>query len=196
LVLHYTLTAYADEYTGLFGTTEYKSNDLKSFKKWNDLRERHNKSRLIKIRETSNNIHHNQWQALLNKVKDASPIIKMDEINRFMNNKSYITDFENWNVSDYWATIDQFFSKAGDCEDYAIAKYYSLKKLGFSDDQMRVVVVEDTNLRVAHAVLAVYIENKIWILDNQISQLVTDDSVFHYQPLYSINEHAWWLHKN
>ncbi|MDC1090758.1 transglutaminase-like cysteine peptidase [Pseudemcibacter sp.] len=112
-----------------------------------------------------------------------------------LNNISYVTDITNWRQKDYWATISQFLNRDGDCEDYAIAKYYSLKELGFTSDQMRIVVVEDTNLNIAHAVLAVYYDNKIWVLDNQISQIIEHKKIVHYTPLYSINEKAWWLHK-
>jgi predicted transglutaminase-like cysteine proteinase len=48
---------------------------------------------------------------------------------------------------------------------------------------------------VAHAVLAVYINGTIMILDNQARQVVRADSIRHYRPYYSINESSWWLHK-
>ena len=92
-------------------------------------------------------------------------------------------------------TLNQFIDKAGDCEDFASAKYFSLKELGFNGDQMRIVIVHDTKLDLDHAVLAVYLEGDVWILDNQISQIKPAQNIAHYKPLYSINENAWWLHK-
>jgi predicted transglutaminase-like cysteine proteinase len=69
----------------------------------------------------------------------------------------------------------------------------ALRDLGVSVDDMRIVVLNDLNLRIAHAVLAVYVSGKPYILDNQISKVVPASSIHHYQPVYSINENGWWL---
>lgn len=136
-----------------------------------------------------------EWTDLLTSLKGKKSAEQMEAINRHMNHAPYITDIVNWGVQDYWATLRQFFQKDGDCEDYAIAKYFSLKNLGFDPNDMRIAVVQDTNLDVAHAVLVVYVDNKTWILDNQIPQVVGEKTILHYKPLYSINEGAWWLHR-
>ena len=49
-----------------------------------------------------------------------------------------------WGVMDYWETPAEFFQKSGDCEDFAIAKYFALRDLGFPASQMRIVVLKDT----------------------------------------------------
>lgn len=200
-------SSFAKDSKGLFGSNEYKSTKLSAFKKWNDLRQRHEKDNMHPLKDDTpiNSISckinkdfkclQNEWQDLLENLKNEPSNVKLATINNHLNKAAYITDIANWQQSDYWATIQQFFNKEGDCEDYAIAKYYSLKYLGFSADQMRIVIVQDTNLNIAHAILAVYLDDKIWILDNQISQIITDDKIAHYVPLYSINETAWWLHK-
>ena len=96
---------------------------------------------------------------------------------------------------DYWAKPAQFFNKSGDCEDYAITKYISLVHLGFDKKDMRIVIVQDLNLKVPHAVLVVYLDGKALILDNQIKQVVSASRITHYKPIYSINETKWWIHK-
>ena len=206
LATFFTANAFAEPAQGLFGSTEYKSTELGAFKKWASIRVRHQndqkpimndiKNTYNRCRRTKNfKCVNEEWQGVINSLKNKSENVKIDSVNRYLNNSPYITDIINWQQKDYWATIKQFLGKNGDCEDYAIAKYYSLKKLGFSAQQMRIVIVHDNNLNVAHAVLAVYIQDKIWILDNQISNIITEDKVIHYRPLYSINENAWWLHK-
>ena len=60
---------------------------------------------------------------------------------------------------------------------------------------MRIVIVQDLNLKVAHAVLAVYLDDTIKILDNQIKQVVEAGTIRHYRPIYSVNEESWWLHR-
>ena len=112
-----------------------------------------------------------------------------------MNKHPYITDPVNWGVDDYWASIGQFFAKDGDCEDYAIAKFYTLRELGWDNDQMRIVVLQDLNLRVAHAILVVQAGERTLVLDNQINQVVEAAAIRHYRPIFSLNETHWWLHR-
>ena len=111
------------------------------------------------------------------------------------NNWLYKVDPRVYRKKDYWATPAQFFNKSGDCEDYAITKYISLVHLGFDKKDMRIVIVQDLNLKVPHAVLVVYLDGKALILDNQIKQVVSASRITHYKPIYSINETKWWIHK-
>ncbi|MCW8835244.1 MAG: transglutaminase-like cysteine peptidase [Rhodospirillales bacterium] len=131
----------------------------------------------------------------MNSLKGKDREAQIAAVNTYMNEAKYITDPINWGVKDYWATPGEFMAKFGDCEDYAIAKYISLKILGFDVDSLRVVAVKDMNLKVGHAILAVYEGGKILILDNQIKQVVDEGTIRHYVPVFSINEKFWWRHK-
>src|SRR5690606_24630750 len=102
----------------------------------------------------------------------------------------------NWGVEDYWATPLQFFRKNGDCEDYAIAKFMSLRALGWDNEALRIVVVNDMNLRVQHAVLVVFLEDGAYVLDNQSPSVMRQDRIRHYRPVYSVNETSWWVHRS
>ena len=106
-----------------------------------------------------------------------------------------MTDAKNYDVTDYWATPDEFTKRGGDCEDYAIAKFLTLRALNVPSTAMRVVVVQDMNLKVGHAIAAVYVANRILVLDNQIKPVVAAETVKHYMPLFSLNEEGWWLHR-
>ena len=119
----------------------------------------------------------------------------LSEVNAFMNRSTYIVDPVNWGVPDYWATPAEFFMKDGDCEDYAISKYITLKRMGVPKNAMRLVIVQDENLRIAHAVLSVKMGDKLMILDNQVDAVMDQKRIHHYRPVYSINEEAWWLHR-
>lgn len=70
----------------------------------------------------------------------------------------------------------------------------SLKQLGFDVNKMRVVVVQDTNQRIAHAVMSIDMSSDILILDNQIEEVISHRDIFHYVPVYSVNENSWWMH--
>lgn len=115
-------------------------------------------------------------------------------VNKYANEKAYTLDIENYGVLDYWAAPKEFLINSGDCEDYAIIKMLSLKWLGYNIDSMRVVIVQDTNLRVPHAVMAIKSNNDIFILDNQIEEVISHTDIFHYVPVYSVSENAWWMH--
>lgn len=183
----------------LFGSQEFRSPDLRPFPKWTGVLARHQAS-LGRIAPacTRSQFGHcapEGWPEFLAGLKGQSRRAQVDAVNAAMNKARYITDLVNWATQDYWATPSEFFWKDGDCEDYAIAKYLSLKALGFDVDSLRLLVVQDLNLKIPHAVLVVYLDGKALLLDNQTSSVVEADRVRHYRPIYSVNETAWWLHR-
>jgi predicted transglutaminase-like cysteine proteinase len=127
-------------------------------------------------------------------LRSADRVTLLRSVNARLNGVRYVTDPVNWGLDDYWSTLAQFLRRDGDCEDYAIAKYMMLKQLGVPVADMRVVIVMDQNLNVAHAILAVRAGIATYILDNQINDIVPDSSIRHYKPYYSINEQAWWVY--
>ncbi len=185
--------------SGVFNTHEIRRTNLKPFTKWRDALKRYERESVKAPGRcgdlTQNKCRFREWAALIEKLRGLSPAEQMRRVNRFMNRSRYIIDPINWGVKDYWESPGQFFTREGDCEDYAITKYMTLKRLGFDPRTMRIVVLRDLNLKIAHAVLVVEMNGKRWILDNQIEQVVEDTTIRHYLPLYSINEYAWWLHR-
>jgi len=141
-----------------------------------------------------NHCHLKQWQAFLKSIKSLPVRQQIKQVNKYANEKKYTLDIENYGVIDYWATPKEFLNNNGDCEDYAIIKMLSMKWLGYDTQRMRVVVVQDTNLRIPHAVMAIENNNDIFILDNQIEEVLSHAAIFHYVPVYSVNENSWWMH--
>ena len=119
---------------------------------------------------------------------------KLNIVNRFWNLWPYCTDPEVYGKPDYWAAPYQFLSKSGDCEDYCIIKYFTLKELGVSIDDMRIVVVKETIRNIGHAILAVYDGDKIYILDNLSEAVRPAERVRNYVPQFSVNEKYRWVH--
>lgn len=132
------------------------------------------------------------WEVFLHNLQGQPRLQQVQQVNSYINNSHYVRDMVNWGAEDYWETVFEFFNRRGDCEDYAIAKYFSLKKLGFTEDMLRIVVLNDANLGVLHSVLAVYVDGRIYILDNQTQAVLEDKQIHHYQPIYAINAKAWW----
>ena len=125
----------------------------------------------------------------------AARVAQLSTVNGAVNRLPYIEDRANYGVDDYWAAPDEFFARGGDCEDFAIAKYVLLRRAGVAAEAMRVVIVHDLALSAAHAILAVTLAGKTYILDNQDADVRPASAVaWRYQPVYSINETGWWLH--
>lgn len=188
-------------YPPLFGTTEIRSTKLQAFKQWTGAVERYVQERAKGEGNCGagriNACRYKEWLAFIErtKKKNLDQMSAIKEVNDFVNKSRYITDMVNWNKRDYWNTPGEFLSRNGDCEDHAIAKFMTLRQLGFDGREMRIVAVEDLNLKVGHAILAVYLNGKVFILDNQIKQVVQASTIRHYRPVYSINETDWWRHR-
>ena len=97
-------------------------------------------------------------QELLEELNDASVIKKLNVVNTWVNYIKYKSDKQVYGISDYWATLYEFVGKnKGDCEDYAIAKYYILKELGVDPKRMKftyVVYKDRKGKKVSHMVLS------------------------------------------
>lgn len=175
----------------LFGTVEFRR-PLDTLPGWLDVLKR-NSAEPIFIPEK----HFNKsetWKSLQNQ---AQPLAAMDQlrlVNKFWNGWPYREDMANWGKADYWEIPAQFLLKSGDCEDYAIVKYFTLKELGFDPAAMRIVVLRDTIRNLAHAVLAVYLNGDVYILDNLSNVVLSHRRLGNYSPQFSVNESGRWTH--
>jgi predicted transglutaminase-like cysteine proteinase len=132
------------------------------------------------------------WRAMMQLARSLDQRARVELVNEFFNRFSYRSDAEQYGVSDHWATPVEFMARgAGDCEDYAIAKYFSLKLLGFSDQDMRVVAGFDRVARIGHAVLTVDLDGTRYVLDNRSNELFPE-SRYDFQPILSMNEAGVW----
>ncbi|MCH9053806.1 MAG: transglutaminase-like cysteine peptidase [Proteobacteria bacterium] len=182
----------------MFGGREFTSKGLSGPRKWTSVLERHESemSRLAEACTTSDSrgCKLNEWQQFLTGIEDKKESVKLILVNLYVNRTAYISDADNWGVPDYWASPREFFAKGGDCEDYAIAKYLSLRALGFSSANLRIAVLWDARAQESHAVLVYTKDNLSLVLDNRNDQLLPASSLGHYQPTYSVNEISWALH--
>ncbi len=179
-------------YPALFGSGEKQSSDLSAFTKWTSMFERYNAQ-----------IETNGIPATLASISpasgdDSSSSTTIAERARLvdsqMNSVPYIDDQQNWGKSDYWETPAEFLTRGGDCEDFAIAKYMALKKMGVPENNMRIAIVHDMVKNIPHAILIVYSEEGPLVLDNQSKITRKADEITRYKPIFSINATAWWLH--
>ena len=177
-------------YPALFGSDEKRSANLAPFTKWTGMFSRFERE----LQGTGGGKIVKDLQDELQSFKGLSLKTMASRVNNLMNETPYILDSRNWGQSDYWATPVEFLQRGGDCEDFAIAKYASLRALGFSGEQMRIAIVQDKIKNIPHAVLVVYTDDDVYILDNQNKSLVDASGAGRYRPIFSINRQAWWLH--
>jgi predicted transglutaminase-like cysteine proteinase len=183
----------------LFGTVEFRAESLAALPRWQRVMARIEGEHPVYMlcRNTPEACPQRSaraWQSMVRGQKGRPPGEQLRVVNRFFNAWPYRTDQEVYGQSDYWASPLEFLQNSGDCEDYAIIKYVTLRQLGFAPEQLRMAVVRDTQRDLAHAVLAVYLDDEIHILDNLSSRIVAHHEVPHYVPYYSVNETTRWAH--
>ncbi len=116
-------------------------------------------------------------------------------VNAFVNAARYVSDRENWGASDHWALPSELFARGGDCEDFAIAKYFALRALGLPPGALRLMVLNDRGRGEAHAVLLVADGTQTLVLDNLSPEIRPWREVSpRYLSLYSVNEERAWVH--
>jgi predicted transglutaminase-like cysteine proteinase len=126
---------------------------------------------------------------VLDRAQSREGWARIAEVNRTINlDVRPVDDMTQYGVEDLWATpLMTFKSSAGDCEDYAIAKYVALHELGINFSDLRLVIVHDDTTRQDHAVTAVRYDGRWNILDNRTLEIRTDTDIANFQPLFLIN---------
>lgn len=137
------------------------------------------------------------WQLLLQEQSGRREAEQLHAVNRFFNLRlRFRDDSELWGVEDYWATpVEALHLGAGDCEDFAIAKYFTLRQLGIPPDKLRITYVKALQLDQAHMVLTYYPHPAAvpLVLDNLIDAIEPATQRTDLRPVYSFNAEGLWL---
>lgn len=194
-----TMPAAAAAAPQLFGTVEFRAESLAALPQWQRAltqieAERASYRSCWRTDPSCPSRGALAWQAMLKAQVGRPQFHQIQAVNRFLNDWQYRSDLQNYGRRDYWASPLEFLLRSGDCEDYAIIKYVSLRQLGFGADQLRMVVLNDVSRGLAHAVLAVYLDQQVYILDNLSRAVLPQEQVTQYVPYYSINETMRWAH--
>lgn len=183
----------------LFGTTEFRAPSLAALPQWQHaLRQIEAERSIYRACSDPDGDCPSRgavaWREMIREQAGRPRLDQLAAVNGFLNDWRYREDSKNYGRRDYWATPLEFFRHSGDCEDYAIVKYVTLREIGFPADQLRLVIVQDVVRDLAHAVLAVYQGDQVYILDNLTKAIVPQERLTQYVPYYSINETARWAH--
>ena len=193
--------AKAAQQTGqaIFGSSEFKSASLRALPQWRGVlsrmdREREGLELCLAAAEACGSSDQRALSEMIARSKDLGRREKLKRVNLFFNRWPYREDRATYGKREHWASPTEFMTSSGDCEDYAIAKFFALRRMGFSNEELRIVVLWDRIRAIGHAVVAVYDGDEILILDN-LSPMVTSHWRYsHYIPQYSMNETARWAH--
>ncbi len=138
------------------------------------------------------------WFNVLDNAAGQDEKQQLAQVNRFFNLFRFVDDIKLWGQSNYWATPMEFIgANGGDCEDFSIAKYFTLLRLGVPEEKMRITMVKAKTLNQYHMVLAYYERSGSvpLILDNLDKQIKPATKRTDLLPVYSFNGKQLWLNK-
>lgn len=139
-----------------------------------------------------------QWKNLIASGSQWSDIKKLTSVNDFVNQFNFVDDIDHWHKEDYWATpLETLVTKGGDCEDFAIAKYFTLTAMGMPEEKMRLTYVKALSINKAHMVVSYYQQRNAepLVLDNLKPQILPASQRKDLVPAYSFNGTGLWLSK-
>jgi predicted transglutaminase-like cysteine proteinase len=142
-----------------------------------------------------------QWRTIMTdqRYRAATERQKLELVNDFMNLTPFKSDREHWGKEDYWATPIEFLStNGGDCEDFSIAKYFTLRALGVPDEKLQITYVKEIKVyNEAHMVLAYFAtpDAEPVILDNINKSIQPASTRTDLVPVYSFNGTGLWTAK-
>ena len=137
---------------------------------------------------------HPDIESLIGKARCRPDAEKLEIVNQFFNDRiRYASDLEIWGKSEYWAAPDELMQRgAGDCEDFAIAKYLTLRDSGVDDSRLQIVYGRLATSRENHMVLA-YFGAVILILDNIMDAIFTLQERSDLVPVLGFNHSGLWI---
>lgn len=138
------------------------------------------------------------WEDLIISDNSQSDLEKLEKVNQFFNQMQFVDDIDHWGEKDYWATPIEFLgTQGGDCEDFTIAKYFTLKAMGVEEDKLNLTYVKALSYNVHHMVLTYYSTptSEPLVLDNIVTDINPASKRQDLLPIYSFNGTGLWLAK-
>ena len=172
----------------LFPQQAMFSSNVSVFSRWTQVADRFAKQ---KTAETPSAL---KWSALIDDLKSRPLPARVARANDYFNAIPYVPAMKNWGDVGYWETPYEFLARGGQCQDYAIAKYFALKASGVPENDMRFVVVRDIQRSLDHAILIVAVNGQDYVLDNQNTKVESLSDEHRYRAYYAINNTGWWAY--
>jgi len=138
------------------------------------------------------------WKILIEDGSKWSDIQKLNSVNDFVNEVEFIDDIYHWKKQDYWATpLQTLVTKAGDCEDLSIAKFFTLSAMGLDESKLRLTYVKALEINKAHMVVSYFAQpnSEPLVLDNLNKKILPASQRQDLLPVYSFSVNSLWLAK-
>jgi predicted transglutaminase-like cysteine proteinase len=138
------------------------------------------------------------WEKLIQQHHLETDLEKLEKVNAFFNQMGFVDDFLHWGIADYWATPIEFLATGGgDCEDFALAKFFTLIALGVDEDKLNMTYVKALDLNQAHMVVTYFssVGAEPLVLDNLVDKIEPSSKRSDLLPIYSFNGTGLWLAK-
>lgn len=121
---------------------------------------------------------------------------RLDAVNIYVNHRvQFVDDSRQYGVADRWsAAADTLARGRGDCEDYAIAKMAMLRRAGFAEHDLYLVILRDLVRRADHAVLVVRSEGRFRVLDNGTDRVFDSNEIHDYRPILTFSVARTYTH--
>ena len=128
--------------------------------------------------------------------RGKTAVAKLEAVDWYVNKRvRFVDDRVQWGKADVWSPASVTLKTGrGDCEDYAIAKMAMLRRAGFADRDLYVVVLKDLVRRADHAVLVARAGGHMYVLDNGTDQLLDSETVPDYRPILTFASTGTWTH--
>jgi predicted transglutaminase-like cysteine proteinase len=125
-----------------------------------------------------------------------SAIEQLEAVNHYVNARiRFVDDIRQYGVADRWTSAaDTLRRGRGDCEDYAIAKLQLLRRAGFADTDLYLVILRDALRRADHAVLVARADGRMLVLDNGTDRLIDSYEMPDYRPIVTFSGNKVWTH--
>ncbi len=170
--------------------------------RWKEINQLHDKTIFEGNKIPLPSIHQKQWKALLAITKkNPNPLKTLRNVNGFFNSISSRKDKDFYGKNEHWATPQEFISnRSGDCEDYAITKFFALQHFNWPIENLWLIFLHDNVNIGGHAVLVAKSGNKSYVLDNLSKPVYLLIPAEQYKkqvtPFAMANHQGLWLRVN
>lgn len=173
----------------LLSKTPINSYSSTKLERWHDILNNH-------LSDTHNSRAPNieTWYEFMNMVSHEPKLRQLMRVNAWFEQFPHKQDNWVYKKDDYWASPVEFLTQGGDCEDYAIIKYMTLRQLGWSAEDMKIAMVYDVYSGTDHAFLTVHHKGAEFVLDNREKLVVSRYMKNRYRPHYAFNEQTLWIY--
>lgn len=123
-------------------------------------------------------------------------IERLEAVNRYVNARvAFVDDIRQHRAADHWTSAAETLQRGkGDCEDYAIAKLQLLRRAGFAEKDLYLVILRDLMRRADHAVLVARADGRLLVLDNNTDRLIDSYELRDYRPIFTFSGDRVWTH--